>query len=138
MDAQLGKIKPYPDTIAALKEQQKLTKILIFSNVEQAHLEAMVERLEGFKPDFVGTMQQASMAKPNPRAYLWVLDKCNLDVKDVIYCAGPMRDVQGAMATGMKGAWLNRGEDQIAGNIDGGVKPDWEIKNLHELTKIVE
>src|SRR4030067_2502738 len=54
MDVQLGKIKPYPDTIAALKAQQKLTRILIFSNVEQAHLEAMVARLEGFKPDFVG------------------------------------------------------------------------------------
>jgi len=139
MDAQLGNIKPYPDTIAALKEQQKLTKVFIFSNVEQAHLEAMVDRLEGFKPDFVGTMQLARMAKPNPQAYLWVLKKVNLDVKDVIYCAGPMWDVQGAMATGMKAAHIDRpGEEIIAGNDDGGVKPDWEIKNLHELTKIVE
>lgn len=139
MDAKLAGIKPYPDTIAALKAQQKLTKVFTFSNVEQAHLESMVAKLEGFKPDFVGTMQLARMAKPNPQAYLWTLKKCNLDVKDVIYCAGPMWDVQGAMAAGMKAAHIKRpGEVIIEGNDDGGVKPQWEIKSLHELTKIVE
>ena len=138
MDSRLGTIQPYPDTIEALKNLQKMTRVLVFSNVETAHLAAMVDRLPDFKPDFVGDMQQAGMAKPNPRAYYWVLDKNGLGVEDVIYCCGPMWDVQGALAVGMKAAWLNRGKDQLDGNVDGGIKPTWEISNLHELVKIVE
>lgn len=126
------KVKPFPDTAPALREQQKMTKVLIFSNVETRYLDMMVDKMDGFMPDFVGTMEQAQTCKPSPRAYYWVLEKNNLTIKDVVYCARPQWDVQGAYALGMKAIWLNR-----VGEALSGVRPDWEVKDLHGVTEIV-
>lgn len=125
-------VKPFPDTVPALREQQEMTKILIFSNVETRYLDMMVEKMEGFKPDFVGTMEQAGTCKPSPRAYFWVLEKNGLAVSDVFYCARPQWDVQGAFALGMKSIWLNRVGEELS-----GARPDYEVKDLHGVTKIV-
>lgn len=126
-------VKPFPDVVPALKRQKEMVKILIFSNVETRYLEMMVSKLDGFEPDFVGTMEMARACKPSPRAYYWVLKKTGLDVKDVLYCARPQWDVQGAIACGMVTVWLNR-----AGEGLDGVEPDYEVRDLHELTDIVE
>jgi 2-haloalkanoic acid dehalogenase type II len=125
-------VKPFPDTVPAFREQQKMTKVLIFSNVETRYLDMMVEKMDGFRPDFVGTMEQARTCKPSPRAYLWVLEKNGLTIDDVVYCARPQWDVQGALALGMKSIWLNRVGEGLS-----GVKPDYEVKDLHGVTKIV-
>lgn len=132
-------VQLFPDTLVALKEQQKMTKVIIFSNVETEYLEMMTNKLHGFKPDFVGDMDQAHAIKPSPRAYHWVLEKNGLDVKDVLYCARPQWDVQGAMALGMKGVWLNRTQYR-AGTQETlkGVTPDYEVADLHGVTRIVE
>lgn len=105
-------VQPFPDTVPALKKQQEMTKILIFSNVETRYLDKMVNKMDGFKPDFIGTMEQAQTCKPSPRAYYWVLKKNQLKVEDVLYCARPQWDVQGAIAIGMKTAWLNRAQER--------------------------
>jgi len=126
-------VQPFPDSIPALNKQKEMTKILIFSNVETRYLDMMVNKLGGFKPDFMGTMEQARASKPSPRAYYWVLEKNNLEVKDVLYCARPQWDVQGALALGMKTAWLNRAQEKLE-----GVKTDYEVKDLHEITQILE
>jgi 2-haloacid dehalogenase len=132
-------VQPFPDTLAALKKQQEMTKVLIFSNVETEYLEMMVNKLTGFRPDFLGSMQMCRALKPSPRAYNWVLEKNKLEVRDVIYCAGPQWDVQGAMACGMKAAWVIRdfwGKNEKE-KLEG-VKPEFIINDLHELTRIVE
>ncbi len=132
-------VQPFPDTLPALTKQQEMTKILIFSNVETEYLAMMVKKLRGFKPDFVGDMDQAKAHKPSPRAYFWVLQQNHLDVKDVLYCARPQWDVQGAMAVGMKAVWLNRVQwrVQVQEELEG-IKPDYEVKDLHGVTKILE
>lgn len=124
---------PFPDTVPALKAQQEMTKVFIFSNVETAYLKMMADKMVGFKPDFMGSMQQAGTCKPSPRAYNWVLAKNNLKVEDVVYCAGPQWDVQGAYALGMKAIWLNRTGESL-----NGVKVDYEVKDLHGVTEIVK
>ncbi len=133
-----GEVEPFPDTLPALTKQQEMTKILIFSNVETEYLDMMINKLHGFKPDFVGDMDKARAAKPSPRAYRWVLEKNNLDVKDVLYCARPQWDVQGAMALGMKAVWLNRVQWRTkTQEILEGVKPDYEVPDLHGVTQVV-
>ncbi len=127
------RVKTFPDTVPALKKQQEMTKVLIFSNVETSYLDMMVDKMEGFKPDFVGTMEQARTCKPSPRAYYWVLEKNQLKIEDVLYCARPQWDVQGALALGMKSVWLNRVQEEL-----DGVKPDYEVTDLHGVTEIVE
>lgn len=126
-------VQPFPNTVPAFRKQQEMTKILIFSNVETRYLDMMVDKMEGFKPDFVGTMEQAKTCKPSPHAYYWVLKKNQLEVKDVLYCAGPQWDVQGALALGMKTVWLNRVKEEL-----NGFKPDYEVNDLHGVTEIVE
>ncbi len=130
------KVQPFPDTVAALTRQKELTKVLIYSNVETEYLEMMVNKMGGFRPDFLGDMDKSQCCKPSPRAYRWVLENVGLEAKDVIYCAGPQWDVQGAMAFGMKGAWVHR-PYRFSNEIEG-VKYDYEVDDLHELTKIVE
>ena len=129
-------VQPFPDTAAALTKQQETTKILIYSNVETEYLQMMVNKLGGFRPDFLGDMDKSQSCKPSPRAYRWVLENVGLEAKDVIYCAGPQWDVQGAMAFGMKGAWVHR-PYRFSNEIEG-VKYDYEVNDLHELTKIIE
>jgi len=127
------KVQPFPDTVPALTRQKELTRVLIFSNVETRYLDMMVSKMDGFEPDFVGTMEEAGTCKPSPRAYYWVLEKNELKIEDVLYCARPQWDVQGALALGMKAAWLNRAEEEL-----DGFRPDYEVKDLHGVTRIVE
>ena len=94
----------------------------------------MIDKLGGFQPDFIGSMQMSRSCKPSPRAYNWVLDKADLNSKDVLYCASPQWDVQGAIAYGMKTAWLKR--TYIKEDIEG-VKPHYIAKDLNELTEII-
>jgi 2-haloalkanoic acid dehalogenase type II len=126
-------VPPFADTVPALAAQQKLARILIFSNVETRYLEMMAGKMDGFTPNFMGSMEQARCCKPSPRAYEWVLEKNGLTPDEVIYCAGPQWDVQGAKALGMRAVWLNRSGEALE-----GVAPDWEIKDLHGVTQILE
>ena len=103
------KVELFEDTEEALSNQQKLgVKVLIYSDVESKYLDMYVGKFKRFKPDFVGTTEEAGVAKPNPRTYRWVLQKTGLEPRDVLYCAAPMFDVQGAMAFGMIAAWLGQ------------------------------
>lgn len=129
-------VQTFPDTLPALTRQKEITKVLIYSNVETEYLEMMVNKLGGFRPDFLGDMDKSQSCKPSPRAYRWVLENVGLEAKDVIYCAGPQWDVQGAMAFGMKGAWVHR-PYRFTGEVEG-VRYDYEVNDLHELTKIIE
>ncbi len=127
-----NEVRPFPDTLQALKEQQRFAKVLVFSNVETRYLKMMVDKVAGFEPDFVGDMQMAGTLKPSPRAYRWVLEKNGLQAGEVLYAARPQWDVQGAMACGMKAVWVNRAQEPL-----DGVKPDFETRDLHGVTEIV-
>jgi len=124
-------IQPFPETLDALREQQKFTKVIVFSNAGTEYLRTPMAKLKGFTPDYVNDAQTINMSKPSPRAYNRVLSDNGLRVEDVLYCAAPQWDVQGAMALGMKAVWLNRD-----GRTLDGIRPDFEAKNLHEVTQI--
>ncbi len=80
----------------------------------------------------MGSMEQARCCKPSPRGYRWVLDQNGLTVDEVIYCAGPQWDVQGAHALGMRAIWLNR-----SGEAMDGIPVEWEVTDLHGVTAIL-
>jgi len=131
-----NEVYPFPDVVSAFKEQQKYTKILIYSNVETEYLEMMVGKLGDFRPDFLGDMDKSQCCKPSPRAYRWVLEQVGLETGDVLYCAGVQWDVQGALAFGMKAALVCR-PYRFTGEVEG-IQPDYVVKDLHELTEIVK
>lgn len=130
-------VEPFEDVPAALRRQQALgVKILVFSDVERRYLDAYLRKLKDFQPDFVGTTEEARIQKPNPRVYRWVLQRAGLEVRDVLYCAGPQYDVQGAMAAGMKAAWVRRPEGRLDMS-EGDLPADYEVRDLLELTELV-
>lgn len=135
------KVELFSDTEAALQNQQNLgVKVLIYSDVETKYLQMYVAKFKKFKADFVGTTEEAGVAKPNPRTYQWVLRKTGLEARDVLYCAAPMFDVQGAMSAGMIAAWLRRPEGRLSKETHtaGDLAADFEVESLHEVTRILE
>ena len=133
-------VRLFPEVEAALSEQQaKGVKVLIYSDVETRVLDLYVSKFKTFKPDFVGTTEQAGVHKPNPRTYTWVLRKTGLEPRDVIYCAAPMFDIQGAIAYGLVTAWLRRAEGRLAKETHAavGAPADFEIETLHDMTAII-
>jgi FMN phosphatase YigB (HAD superfamily) len=135
------KVELFPDTEPALTEQQKLgVKVFIYSDVETKYLDMYVAKFAKFVPDFVGTTEEAGVAKPNPRTYQWVLRKTGLDARDVLYCAAPMFDIQGAMSAGMVAAWLRRPDGRLSKetHTPGDLAADFEVESLHDVTRIVQ
>lgn len=135
------KVELFPDTEEALTNQQKLgVKVFIYSDVETKYLRMYVDKFQHFQPDFVGTTEEAGVAKPNPRTYRWVLHRTGLEARDVLYCAAPIFDVQGAMSAGMIAAWLRRPEGRLSGETHspGDLPADFEVESLHDVTRIVE
>jgi 2-haloalkanoic acid dehalogenase type II len=131
----------FPDTEEALREQQELgVRILIYSDVERAYLDMYVSKFRHFRPDFVGSTEEPRIHKPNPLTYHWVLQQNGLQPRDVLYCAAPAFDVQGAMAAGLVAAWLRRPVDgMLANQADAtrGLPADYEIESLHDVTRII-
>jgi FMN phosphatase YigB (HAD superfamily) len=132
-------VQLFPETESALQEQQDLgVKVLIYSDVEREYLDMYVSKFKTFKPDFVGTTDQAGFHKPHPKTYFWVLGQTGLDIRDVLYCAGPTFDCMGAMALNMVTAQIRRSgmaKDTFA---PGDVPADYEVDDLHGVTEIVK
>lgn len=135
-------VRPFPDSEAGLKKIQEYCPVLIYSNVETEYLAMMVDKMTGFRPDFVGDMDMSGCCKPSPRAYRWVLETAGrqlntkLDFHDILYVAAPQWDTQGAMACGMKGCWIHR-PYRFTPEIEGE-KYDYQVEDLYEVAKIVE
>lgn len=127
-------VQPFEEASAALARQQDHTDVIVFSNVESRYLDMMVEKLDA-EPDFVGTMEDAGAIKPSPYAYRWVLDQLDLAADEVLYCAAPVFDVNGAMAFGMQTAYLNR-EGQAWR--EPHREPHLVVEDLLELTERLE
>jgi putative hydrolase of the HAD superfamily len=136
-----AKVELFPDTEPALTAQQKLgLKVFIYSDVETKYLDMYVAKFTSFKPDFLGTTEQAGVAKPNPRTYQWVLRKTGCEARDVLYCAAPIFDVQGAMSAGMVAAWLRRPDGRLSKETHaaGDLAADFDVESLHDVTRLVE
>ena len=136
-----SKVELFPDTEAALTNQQQLgVKVFIYSDVETKYLDMYVAKFKAFKADFVGTTEQAGVAKPNPRTCQWVLRKTGFEPREVLYCAAPMFDIQGAMSAGMIAAWLRRPDGRLSKETHtaGDLAADFEVESLHDVTQLVE
>lgn len=133
----------FPETESALTEQQALgVQIWTYSDVERKYLDMYVSKFKKFRPDFVGSTEQAGFHKPNPRTYYWVLRQNNLQPRDVLFCAAPAFDVQGAMSAGLLAAWLQRPRaDGLLSHqaaSEGGIPPDYLIESLDDITTIIK
>lgn len=138
-----ARVEPFDDVLPAFQRQRALgVKIIVFSDVETKYIEGYVSKLNDFRPDFVGSTEQARVHKPNPRVYNWVLRQVGLEARDVLYCAAPQFDVQGALSAGIPAAWMRRTKGRLGLKNKtfeaGDVTPDFEVEDCHQVTRIIE
>ncbi len=80
------------------------------------------------------SVEDIGIFKPDPKVYQLAVDKLGVQAHEIIFQSSNAWDAYGASAFGFNVAWINRfgqSKERLPGN------PDFEIKTLIELTKIL-
>ncbi len=129
-------LSPYrevPETLKTLKE--KNLKLAILSNGTPSLLNELVKSndLNNLFDDLF-SIEEVGVYKPDPRVYDLPINKYKIKKNEVAFLSANTWDVSGGGNYGFYSIWLNR-NNSIFDNLD--YKPQKEIKNLGELTKLI-
>ena len=87
-------------------------------------------------PRAIFISDQVGISKPNPKLYLYALDRLGLPADQVMYVGdNPTKDIGPAKQVGMI-AVRHRGTGRYA-DVDSDVRPDYEIQDFHDLREIL-
>lgn len=130
----MGKWKPFPDTVEALKELKKYTKIALITNTDDAIIEQTVKQL-GVEFDEIVTAEQAGVYKPAHDGFHLALKKLSLDKSEILHTGfGFKYDVVPASELGIKSCWVNRyGEVRPA-----NVKEDYLVGDMRTFALLIK
>ncbi len=104
----MGYWKPFPDTRDAILELQKLVKVVLITNTDDAII-AETERTIGVKFDEIITAEQAGAYKPSHKGFLLARERLGLDVSEIWHAGfGFKYDIVPAKALGYTTVWVNR------------------------------
>ena len=133
--------KPYPNVADVLKELKKRKyKLGVISDAPQLKLWLrMTEaRLTDYF-DVVVSAEEAGKTKPESEPFLMALDKLKVRPEQVLYVGdNPKRDIQGAKVLGMKTALAEYGMQKAFSRHLKGTEPDFILKDIKDLLKIVK
>jgi 2-haloacid dehalogenase len=106
--ASMGQWKPFPDTRDAILELQRLVKVALITNTDDAII-AETERTIGVKFDDIITAEQAGAYKPSHKGFLLARERLGLAVQDIWHAGfGFKYDVVPASELGYTTVWVNR------------------------------
>lgn len=104
----MGHWKPFPDTRDAILELQKLVKVVLITNTDDAII-AETERTIGVKFDEIITAEQAHAYKPGHKGFLLARERLGLDVSEIWHAGfGFKYDIVPATELGYITVWVNR------------------------------
>lgn len=104
----MGKWKPFPDTVEALKEIKKYTKIALITNTDNDIIKETVKQL-GVEFDDIITAEMAGAYKPSHKGFHLALERLGLDKSEVLHAGfGFKYDVVPATELGFETCWINR------------------------------
>lgn len=104
----MGKWKPFPDTVEALKEIKKYTKIALLTNTDNDIIKETVKQL-GIEFDDIITAEMAGAYKPSHKGFHLALERLGLDKSEVLHAGfGFKYDVVPATELGFETCWINR------------------------------
>jgi 2-haloacid dehalogenase len=135
MDALL-RIKPWPDSVAALQTLKKLgVRLALLSNVTPKVLQVWIANggLENIY-EHVLTTERIKTFKPDPRAYQMGIDAFGLTREQIAFAAFGGWDAAGAKWFGYRTFWVNRLKLPVE---ELGVAPDAIGENLNDLVEFV-
>jgi 2-haloacid dehalogenase len=104
----MGKWRPFPDTKDAILELQKLTKVVLITNTDDAIIRE-TEQTIGVRFDEIITAQQADAYKPSHKGFLLARERLGLTVPEIWHAGfGFKYDVVPATELGYTTVWVNR------------------------------
>ena len=127
--------KPWPDTVAALRQLKSRYRLAIVSNVDDDLFAATRPQLE-VEFDAIITAEQAQAYKPSLKMFELALRKIQAPAHRVLHVGQSVyHDVIPAQALGLATVWVNRPSARAG---VGAVKaahaePDLEVSSLEEL-----
>lgn len=131
--------KPWPDTVAALRQLKSRYRLAILSNVDDDLFAATRPQLE-VDFDEVITAQQAQAYKPSLKIFELALARIQAPAHRILHIGQSIyHDVIPAQALGLATVWVNRPSARAG---VGAVKaahaePDLEVSSLAELAELV-
>jgi 2-haloacid dehalogenase len=135
----LSEWKPWPDTVAALRELQSRFRLAIISNVDDDLFAATLPKLSA-QFDQIITVQQAGAYKPSLKIFELALSRMGVPADRVLHVGQSVyHDVLPAQSLGMSTVWVNRPSPRSG---VGAVKaaegrPDLQVSSLAELAACV-
>jgi 2-haloacid dehalogenase len=129
----LSPFKEVPETLKTLKE--KNLKLAILSNGTPSLLNDLVKSndLNDLFDDLF-SIEEVGIYKPDSKVYDLPIKKYKIEKNEVAFLSANTWDVSGGGNYGFNSIWVNR-NNSIFDNLD--YKPQTEIKNLDELTKLI-
>ena len=130
--------KPWPDTVAALRQLKSRHRLAILSNVDDDLFAATRPQLE-VEFDEVITAQQAQAYKPSLKIFELALARIQAPAHRILHVGQSIyHDVIPAQALGLATVWVNRPSARPG---VGAVKtalaePDLEVSSLAELAEL--
>jgi len=131
----LASWRPWPDTVAALRELKTRYRLAILSNVDDDLFSATRPQLE-VQFDEVVTAQQAQAYKPSMKLFELALSRINAPAHRVLHVGQSIyHDVIPAQALGLATVWVNRPSARPGtGAVKAAeAKPDLTVQSLAEL-----
>jgi 2-haloacid dehalogenase len=132
--------KPWPDTLAALRESKQRFRLAIISNVDDDLFAATRPQL-GVEFDQIITAQQAGAYKPSLKIFELALSRVGVPAHRVLHVGQSIyHDVIPAQSLGLATVWVNR--PSVRSGV-GAVKaveghPDLQVASLAELADYVQ
>ncbi len=129
----LSTFKEVPETLKILKE--KNFKLAILSNGTPSLLNELVKSndLDDLFDDLF-SIEEVGIYKPDSKVYDLPIKKYKIEKDEVAFLSANTWDVSGGGNYGFNSIWVNR-NNNIFDNLD--YRPQHEIKNLSELTKLI-
>ena len=129
----LSPYKEVSETLKALKE--KKFKLAILSNGTPSLLNELVKsnNLNDLFDD-IFSIEEVGVYKPDSKVYDIPVKKYKIKKDEIAFLSANTWDVSGGGNYGFNSIWVNR-NNNIFDNLD--YKPQIEIKNLRELTKLI-
>ena len=129
----LSPFKEVPETLKMLKKNN--FKLAILSNGTPSLLNELVKsnNLDDIFDDLF-SIEEVGIFKPDSKVYDLPIKKYKIEKNEVAFLSANTWDVSGGGNYGFNSIWVNR-NNSIFDNLD--YKPQNEIKNLSELTKLI-
>jgi 2-haloacid dehalogenase len=130
--------RPFPDTVAALRQLAARFQLAIISNIDD-DLFVYTAPLLGAPLAHVITAQQVRSYKPSHNNFQVALERIGLPKDQVLHVAQSLfHDVEPARALGLASVWVNRraGREGAGATRRSHAQPDLEVPDLRTLAAL--